>query len=283
MFIGFAYKELTTWTNELVLMSCTQFNGNKKCGITRSAAGSIEVLGENNAVVASSTEVIETGQWYYIEVKFTATDSTAIGDVYVKVNGSGWVDVPAGEDMDWYDQEQDYYGFPEVQLGCIAGYANCGQHLIDDLVVTTSGLPEPTGNLGSVNIVGIVPTGDGATGQFTNSSGTDVDKYLYVNNVLNSSLYVESSGNVDTIEMYKYSDPTQSLYEVIAVKQQNLVKSSEAGGSLRNIVDSQITGSWDIPSNEFIMYTHHFTKNPKTGSAFTQSEIENIEGGFKIV
>jgi hypothetical protein len=223
---------------------------------------------------SSAGQLIAAG-WVYIEVSATIADSG--GTCVVRVNGVEVINFTGGTKNAGTNSTID-----AVQL---AGYtlANTSNVLWDDFY-----LCDDTGSvnntfLGDVRVQTLLPTGAGASTQFTPSVGSNWDNVNdapYVSTTYNSSATV---GNRDT---YAMSDLLSGTGTVFGVQDNLLALKSDAGtASIKAAIKSGGTVYYDstVSLGTALGATEAVREvDPATSAAWTVTNVNALEFGAEV-
>lgn len=258
-------------------------------GIT--TAGNLVVFRGNasGTLLGTGSSTLSTGVWYYIELKVTISD--AAGVVAIQLNG-------AAETITFVtgtSTTQDTKASTNASANIIALWDSATSGAItldrDDLYIcdgTDGTAAQGTANndfLGDVRVEALFPSGAGNYAQFTSSSGganyTNVDEASANGDTdYNSDL---TSGHIDSFAMTNLT-PTSGT--VIAV-QTNVTARKDDGGT------RSLKPFFRISSTDYARTTVNLTdsyydqhvvegKSPASGTAWTISEVNGLEFGYKV-
>lgn len=226
---------------------------------------------------ATGTIPVTTSAWFLIEVHFKIDDT--VGIIEVKVEGvldctfSG--DTKPGADA---DVDNIYFMF---------GTNNPAQYMDDFAINTTAGTTDNSW-CGDGHIVALLPNANGDLSQLTNTAGTSVNNYTYVDERPHNSDtdYVEGSV-VDNKDLYNYAATGLAATAVILrVWAESRSKDTVATGGLIALViktnSTEYTGSDTILSTSYTQVKGpEYTLNPNTTTAWSISDLDAIQAGPK--
>jgi hypothetical protein len=213
--------------------------------------------------------------WYYIEISATIDDT--VGAVEVRVNGSTVMtftgDTKNGGTANTID------AISISTAGTSAG--NC----YDDMYVLNGTGSAPYNDfLGEVRVYTTVPSGAGASTQWTPSAGTNfgaVDDIPY-----SAADYVSTStsGNRDT---YAMGDVLSGIGTVYAVRTTAIAKKSDAGVASLKVVDRSGGTNYYGPTTALNAGDTSVpgairTVDPATSAAWTVSGVNALEAGVEL-
>jgi hypothetical protein len=255
------------WRSGSTELGSIRFNSSLKADIYTGTA----------TLQTSGTTVFLTAAWYVIEVHVKLADSGGI--IEFKIDGilqtsfSG--DTKPGS---------------ETTIDNIAFNDSGTNFYTDDM-----GLNDTTGGsdnswLGDAHIYALTPNANGDSSQLVNSAGNSTNNYTYVDEVPSNSDtdYVESatSGNKD---LYGLSDlPTLPSGSTIArVLAETRAREITAVGDSINIgVKSGTQESWStnkVVGTSYQRQWAEWTTDPNTGVGWTESGVNAMQAGVKIV
>lgn len=227
-------------------------NGNDTSSLGNSAAG-----------------VIVANTWQYIEVDCTISDTVGIVNVYVdgvlKVNLTNIDNLfSGGADTTGCD----YFNSDTTQ-----------NHWFDDIYLDTNTV------YGPVNVYRSKPTSDGATLNFTPSTGTD-HSALVDEEPPNSDTDYNSSSTVNHIDTYNVTDQTFNGF-VKAVQAGFYARKTDANtltqASVIRLNGTDYVGGTKTLTTSYAHYYHAWDVSPDTSGAFSAAEINAMEVGQKII
>lgn len=223
----------------------------------------------NGALLASGSATVAAGTTYLIEVHYKP--DSANGVFQVKVNGIA--------DIDFAGNSGTTADINRVRLGFFSGtiYAYC---YYDNFILDDSGW------IGDTRIQVIQPTGAGNSTQWDPSTGSNWDcvdeipasetDYVYTNTADEVDLYTFSnlSGNIESIKCVQ----VQAL-----AKKEGLPTPQSLQLAVRSGGTNYFSGSKALPSTIPKAVCHLWETDPNSGSAWTESGVNNAEFGFKSV
>lgn len=227
------------------------------------------------------TKVLKENKWYAIEAQVFLSTGT---DGYVKVYTDG-------------DLYGELTGIITVSINAnfISGTSHFfsqrygGSTYLDNLWVVDNVGTANTGFLGESLVNVMLPTGNGNQNDFTNSSGTSTNNYLYVDEVIPDDDTTYTSGSIiGDIDLYK----TNSILDqsgninIIGLSVGSLVKDPIASGVYRNLIrtgGTNYSGDAGYALTSTYKYNIDFyDENPNTTAAWTYSDISGLEIGMIV-
>lgn len=251
------------------------------------AAGNLILVRSTTAnILATSSFVLATELWYYIEMKWEIANSTA-ADVVVKVNGTTVITLAAGADTQ--ATANAYVTHWKMGATDVDSGANSLQRMDDIYIADLTGSGNAIRDFtGDVRVTTLRPTGNGNSTQLLNTAGNSTNNYLYVDDptdVDDDSTYVESStvGNKDT---YAHGDLAANITNVLAVAINTSARKTDAG--TREISHVTRMGSTDYNSaNVSLASTYVINQTiqesrPSDSAAWASSDVNSAEFGVEV-
>lgn len=249
-------------------------SGSLQCDLRMDSAGHLYAT-RNGTTLGTSTSAITSGVWYYIE--FKALIHASAGTVDIHVNGVSWLSLTSQNTKATSNATAN-----QVQL---YGASNAAPAFDDFYCCDGTG---GTNNdfLGDVRVESLKPDGAGNYAQFTpNGAGAN---YNCVNE---SSMDSDTTYNADAttghIDTFSFGNMSSTPVTVFGVQTSLVARKDDAGSHTASALFR--AGSTDyaqtaqsVPSSYAWLLTINET-NPATGSAWTASEINALEAGYKLV
>jgi len=239
-------------------------------GLGFNADGTVNAIDSSGSVVATSTKVaIEEGVGHYIElgVKFNDTG----GQIIIRVDGEVLINATS------VDTSNDAY------VAEIAGVGGGFAVTYDDLYITTDGASNIS-FYDDVSIMAISPDGDGNYSQWTPTAG---DNWETVDEKPASTTDYNSTDVVGNIDTFTFPDLT---FTGTVKGVQFVVYANKSEVEIRAIQGVCRIGGTDYLSDntEYLSTTSSFYRfvwpiNPATSAAWTNSEVNSAEFGYKLV
>jgi len=239
------------------------------------ADGEFEVYRANTLLGTTTGAAVGQNNWCHFEIKVVTNDTT--GSIELRVNGSAKLTLTSQDTQAGSNAYHDMVRF--------LGVASTGQH-IDDIYICDGSGSANNNFLGNMKVVGIFPTAEGDTINFTPSTGTDNSALVDENPPNDDTDYVESS-TVGQKDLYQYGD-VSGLGNTIAGLQINTdVRETDASSfSLITVVKSNVTESDSaasaIGSTSYVTKTRVVAQDPDTSAAWTQAGINAAQFGMKV-
>lgn len=176
----------------------------------------------NRPPLVATDYIYELYTWYYLEAKVIIADVN--GSVEILIGGRSVLtyngDTQTGGDGSCNSVIHSSFVAP--------GYQSGDAFYIDDAYIVTADATLPNDYLHDVRVRSLHPTGNGSSSEFTNSAGTTVDNYTYVDSAnAQSTTYVEAATS-DLTDLYTFDQLTADD-EPIAVQALTYAWRTDAG------------------------------------------------------
>lgn len=240
------------------------------------SSGVLTYVSDADGTVLGAINPWAADQWNYLEVKFTLGDGD--GSLAVRMNGSTVVNVtgrhlfnPAAADL---------------TVDSVAWYCSGFTMGLDDVYLCDTLGPDNYDFMGSCQIQGLLPVGDGSEGGWATSGGGP-SHYTLVNDAVpdGDSGYVSTSttGATDT---YAFPDPTPLGAGVGSVSVEYLARGDAPGASLAAVVRRSGVDHFGPAVALGASYRYDwqcFDQDPATNRLWTTAGLDSAEFGFKRV
>lgn len=238
----------------------------------------------NGTLLATSTTILSTGVWYYVELKISISDTAGV--VAMQING-------ASETLTFVTgnaTNQDTRNGTPTTVDTVK-FQGAGAQIItiDDLYVidTTTGSAPANDFLGDCRVEAMLPSTAGNYAQWTPLSSTNVS------NVDESSpdgdTSYNSSSTANQIDSFNYTNITPSSATIYGIQYALSARKDDAG--TRTIAPLSRQSSTDYASatthnlsTSYAYYVQVKEQNPATSAAWTVSDVNsNSEFGYKEI
>jgi len=226
----------------------------------------------------SANGSVSEGEWHYIEVQM-------LFDISSAGTAKWWLD---GELLD-YETGIDYTALNNTTLNIgDVGSSDIDILYVDDIYMTDTSGTVNTGELGPIEVVTLLPNGNGNSSDMVGSDGNSVDNYLLVDNNAATppatTEYVESSteGDKDTYAMGNLTGtPTvygmsASLFASKDDTEAKFVRPLVRTGAVDYVGDS--TGL----AESYSLHEYIWDENPDTSTDWTYGDINGMEVGQEV-
>jgi len=231
----------------------------------------------NGGRLASCHRVIPQEVWFFVEVKFSISNSIAADSCIMKINGEVVMNLPATTDT-------------ETEVTDLVDTIMFDQ---DDIRVDNfyfcdlSGL-QCNDFLGPLACDYLLPDGNGNQNDFTGSDADSTDNYLHVDDVEQDgdTSYTESS-TVDHIDLYTFANlvnTPDTIYAVITEVYANKDDSGARTGNLLTRVNgTNYEGSAFTPVEaDYDYFSKIWELNPDDSAAWEMGDVSGAEFGVKV-
>jgi hypothetical protein len=222
-------------------------------------------------VGAASVTAMQTGVWYYVEVKMTCNDST--GSIQARLNGI--------EVLNQTGLDTKYSSTSLTRAGCAAG---SGQYVyIDDLVVMDTTGAVNNAFLGDVTVSALYPNGAGTTTGWTPSAGSNYD------NVNEAAPNDDTDYNSTAVATTKDTYAMQNCAAGADIKAVQILaavrKAAEGPGKVKLVTRSNSTDydgtEQGIGGTSYSYVREVLETDPATAAAWSESGWNAVEIGLK--
>lgn len=274
--VGFALK----WSNTGLGGTVCEFRSSTTIHVRlqMDGAGHIQATNSSGTPYTGGTGamLLTSGVWYYIEAKVFVHDTT--GTVEVKINEVSQFSLTGLDTRN---------GTPTTIDNLRIGNTGTATAAYDDLyILDTSGSAPTNDFLGDCRVQAIFPSTAGNSAQWTPLSSTNVSNVDETTPDGDTSY--NSSSTANQIDSFNYTDLTPSSATVYGVQYCLYARKDDAG--TRTIAPLARIGSTDYPSatthnlsTSYAYYLQIHEQSPATSSAWTVSEINGAEFGYKEI
>lgn len=236
-------------------------------------SGGILQLYRGTTLIASSSNSIPTESWNYIEIALTIANSG--GTFEVRVNEEVWVTFTGDT-----QQTSSIASANRISL-----YGRDVHIAYDDLYICDGTGSLNNSYLGDVRVDTVKPNGAGTYAEFSRQGGAtnweNVDDTTIDSD--SSYNYSNTADQRDTLDCGNLPSVTGSIFGV----QVNMAaRKDDAGGraiaALTRVSGSDYVGTPHNVGTTYRVYTQILEQNPDTTAAWTESEINATEFGYKV-
>jgi hypothetical protein len=281
--IGFAFQPSAWPAANQPIVFFTDAASTGQFGLGLTSAGKLCVFrGTIASLVATSTTGLTAGQWVYLEMQTTFHASA--GAYEVKLNGTQVADLTASSVDTNSTANNSATG---VYLGVTATIGVT--FLYDDFYLTDTSTASNTGFLGEVRVTTIVPTGAGASTQFTPSTGSN---WQNVDEIGTSGTAADtdynSSSTAGHIDSFAISSSSISGSPAIYAVALNVTCRKDDVGTrtIRARVKSSAaigTGTTTTVNSSYGTVRSQFLTDPNTTAAWSVAAVNAMEIGYELV
>jgi hypothetical protein len=245
--------------------------------LRRTATGTVEVRnGAGTVVLLTSTDVIGTSGWNYVELKAVIHDTT--GSLSLAIDGGTPVTASG------IDTRNGGAAGVINRITWNGGVTNGGTMFVDDMFIDDSTLR------GECRVETLRPSGNGASSTMVGSDGNSVDNYVHVDDDATTADYV-GSATVGAKDTYAMTDLASTAGTVLAMQTEVLASKSDAGalpGPLQ-IVERSTGGTERVETVATVLATPAFEykqgsirTTDANGDALTIALVNASQVGVKI-
>jgi hypothetical protein len=273
-YTGYFTKFFSWYSNSTTQMGYLSVNADKKVVIyTGTGAGTL---------VATGSIALTLSNWTLIEVYVKIADSPN-GIITVKIDGVTDASFTGGDTKPGADTTIERFYLNYVQNNSTAYF--------DDIAVNDTSGGADNSWCGDGKVLLLKPNGNGSYIGFTNSAGSCLNNYTYVDEIPadGDTSYVQSStsGCMDTYAIEDHAETTPKTIKRVWVegRAKNIVA---AGSQFQFATKAGSTIYYSGSITPAAGYTESlrgtvYTTNPDTGIAWTDTDLDNLEIGIKFV
>lgn len=281
--VGLAFQSTATNATSSSIVIFTDSGTTGQFGLGLNASNKFFVFrGTTSTVVATSATGPVALQWYYLE--FQATIHNTTGAYEVKLNGTQLADLTATGVNTRSTANNQTTGVYLSSTANPTGFFYC-----DDLYITDTTGGSNTGFLGEVRVTTIVPTGAGASTQFTPSAGSN---WQNVDEIGTSGTAADtdynSSSTAGHIDSFAISSSSISGSPAIYAVALNVTCRKDDVGTrtIRARVKSSAaigTGTTTTVNSSYGTVRSQFLTDPNTTAAWSVAAVNAMEIGYELV
>jgi len=246
-------------------------------GVSTDGAGHLTVV-RGGTTLATSTNTVSGGIWYYVEFKATINSTTGVIELRVNGSSTGWV--PSTGSLN----TQNTGNATANVLGI--GQISAVQQVSDDVYMLDSTGSVNTTFLGPVRVAALDPAQAGNYSQWTPNGGTNFANVADGpapdgDNTFNQS---STAGQLDS---YVYEDVPATSGSVFAI-QHNIYARQDAGAqrTIARLIrrsGTDYVGSNQLTSTSYTYYLQVDETDPSTSSAWSIAGLNAAEFGVKLI
>jgi len=272
--VGCALKRGTNGTFEIRFYSDSLATQHVTVQVT--ANGEIKVFRGSIAGTqlgsTTSPNLVPSGTFVYLEAKCTLNDTTGV--VTVKINGTQVFTITSADTKNAGTKTVlDGFGF-------IITTANAD---VDDIYLCNGAGSTNNDFLGDIKIETLFPTGAGNTTQLTPSTGSN---WQNVDDTTPNTTDYNSSATDNQYDTYQMGDLVTASGTVFGVVAHAYAAKSDAGTKGGAIVIRSGGTDYEQTDNAlgtgYQYYDEILEVNPNTGVAWTVTNVNSVEAGFKV-
>ena len=252
-------------------------NSVSQVGLFLNADGTISVR-RGSTTLDTTVATTPLDEWFYLE--FLVTIHASAGAYELRMNGATILSASGVNTQNG--------GVAQASQCWLTGSGGLGSNLngsidFDDFVLQSG---SASALLGDCRVDTFFPDADGASSQFTPSTGTDNYAMVDEANPDDDTTYVESS-TVGHIDLYGFPDLSHTPANIYAVQVSPRVNKTESGyRSMKAVVRSgganYESAERVIGADTFVWVPLLFEEDPDTAAAWTIAGVNAIEAGLKV-
>jgi hypothetical protein len=234
-------------------------------------AGKLQVT-RAGTVLATSTNSVSSGVWYYLELKVTINSSTGAYELRVDGTSTNWVPAASGANTGNADAARFYIW---------GGKTNSW---MDDLYIANGTAPN-NDFMGPCKVATLRPAGPGNHSDWTGNGGVNFANVGEV--VPDGDTTFNQSATANQIDTFVFDELPASSGSVYAVQHSILAKKD--AGAARTIAPLQRSGGTDYAGGTQSLTTSYaFVRevldvNPADSAAWAVSDVNDAEFGYKLI
>ena len=230
---------------------------------------------------------LRPGRWHYIEIRMR--QSATVGQIEIHVNGEQLINAT---NLDTQGDSGETF-FDTIRF--LGGEASSTtvtteQVLIDDIYILDVTGAAPTNTfLGPTKVEGLFPTAEGATINFTPSTGTNNAALVDENPKNDDTDYnssTDTASNKDLFAAGNLSTITGTIYGVQITAQARSTNGFPVGLQCIVAEGTPTQGTGNVievsTDSKYLSVQHLFEDNPDTAAAWVVAEVNGMEIGYEI-
>ncbi len=271
--LGFAFQILGTESGPI--LNVNDGSGSNQLTAVITSGSNLQLLrgGQYGTVLATSSAALSLNTWYYLEFKMTIASSGGLFEL--RVNEAVWAT---------YTGNTNNTGVASANSFKITGRTT-GSAFHDVYICDGNGSLNNT-YLGDCRVDTVMPNAAGNYAQFT----TQGDSHNYINvdetpfDSDSSYNYSATAGNIDSFGCATLGAISGSI---LGVQENLLARKDDAGArsmaGLARISATDFVGATMPIGNSYFDYRQIWEQNPNTSAAWTTSQINGSEFGYKVI
>lgn len=249
--------------------------------VRNSGTGLLEIRRGSQAgtLLATGTTVLLNGQWNYIEVSATISDT--VGEVHVRLNGLGT------DEVSYVGDTKNAGTNSTIDHVMLLNVNNATTWFSDFYLLDSTGSAPNNNFLGDVVVRTLAPSGNGTYSQLTGSDGNQVDNFQLVDERPFSATDYVGSATVSQKDTYAIGDLPAGVTTVYGIQLGGMMAKSDATlAQARYVLRSggtDFAGLTRVLTTTYTGYYELYENNPATSGAWTPSAVNNVEAGMEVV
>jgi hypothetical protein len=237
--------------------------------ITVGVGGALEIY-RGTSLLATSSNVVTTGGWHYIELDYYPDQASGV--VTIRVNGAEWATVTA-------DTMDNANALATVRFSCPASGMS---YSIDDLIINSSAGAANNTWPGQQKLYLALPNAAGDSTDLTPSTGAN---YAAVDEIPPATADYVSSATATDYDLYNITDPLAGTETISSVVINIVAKLDSGTGDIAATLKAGATEAdgADIALTEaWALYQTIWNTNPDDSAAWAPTDIDGLQIGVEV-
>lgn len=249
--------------------------------VMRNTSGFIEIRrgAYTGTLLATGTTVLFNGQWNYIEVSCTISDT--VGEVHVRLNGL------TTDEVSYTGDTKNGGTATTIDAVLLMNINNATTYFSDFYLLNSTGSAPNNNFLGDVVVRTLSPSGNGTYSQLTGSDGNQTDNYLLIDERPYSGTDYVGSTTVGQKDTYATADLPGGVSAVYGLQINGMMAKSD--GSLAQARYVLRSGGADFGgttrplTTTFTGYYELYEQDPATSAFWTPAGVSGMEPGMEVM
>lgn len=273
---GYYINSLVSYSANGFLVSFWE-NGTNQVAIYNDDAGYLYAyrgLSSGTLLGSTASAVISSASWFFLEVKITF--SNTVGTVDVRVNENDVINLTSQDTSNTGNEWTDQFRVGGGQVYYTA---------IDDVYLLNGSGSTNNDFLGDIKVECIRPTGAGNQTDFTPSTGSNWENVDDITPDDDSTYNYHAPQGLPGTDLFAMGDLTTISGSIFGIQPIMFTRKDDAGSAdLYSVIRTNSTdyvGSGVTLGDSYIYHIDILEENPNTATAWTVTDINNIEGGYR--
>lgn len=250
------------------------------CYLVLNAAGQILFYGGGAVLLATSSNVLLSDVWYYVEVKVTIADA---GSYEVRVNGSssGWIPPANGDTRTAANASANCFYFGGVSITAANSAIFDDIYFCDGTDGTSTQGAANNDFKGDIRVDCFSPNANGTYSNWTGSDGDTTNNYALVSDGSETTYVTATAPKVDS---YNFADLGTGIVPLMTQLNMRGAKTDAGACVLKPYILSSgvvATGTTFNPGTTSILFHEVIDKDPNGGAAWTRTILNAAEFGIE--
>lgn len=275
--VGAAVKIAAVPNGNGALFTFKDNTGSVQACVCVTSGGTLSLLrgSTNGTALATSANALTAGAWHHIEAKLAIADSGGVFEV--RVNGEVWATF-SGDTK--YSTTLNTAN--AIRLGGLPAAINVWY---DDLYVCDGTGSVNNSYLGDCRVDALFPSGAGASAQFAPTGSANNWENVDDASPDDDATY-NASDTAGSLDSFVFADLSALGATVFGVQANIIARKDDAGSrtlrAVARIGGANYEGSDLALSDSYLDLRQIWDKNPATSAAWTESQINAAEFGYKV-